>query len=354
MTCLADIYSGGVEAAEAILRDVYRVETTKALDPLDANDFITIVMRLSRALRRVSRPAEEAALRRALERLDVDWPNLSKAAQGQVVRAAREALRAVELQVLPRVDQLFEAEAEPIVGQARRSAVQRFGLRIAAELNATDLRTAKFVRESQANFVRDEYGRRRQSFSQKARSIVTSGLERGLGRDDIVAELTSVMPTEAFNRNETYWEVVAMVFTNRARSATQLVAFEDAGLESYRFEAVLDEATSEVCRFMHGKVFSVAAARSRIQEVERSRDPELIRDLQPFVQVGVGDDGSEVLFYEKGGRRRPVARVDESAVGHKDRVGEYSRGLSPERLEAAGLSVPPLHGRCRSTLIAET
>lgn len=346
-----DLFGAGADAAEDILREVYRVE--KALDPLDQGDFMTIVRRLSRALRGVAGPAEDAAMRHALERLDVDWPNLAPAARDQVVRAARQALRGVEDQVLPVVEQKFEAEAGRVVGRARQSAVRRFGLRIGADLTRTDERIAKFVRESQGNFVRDEYGRRREDFSRKARDIVTSGVERGLGRDDIVAELSGAMSRDAFDRSRDYWEVVSMVFTNRARTFTQVAAFEEAGIERYRFEAVLDEATSEVCRFMHGKVFTVEKAADRFREVERARDPELIREVQPFVQVGADREGNQVLFYERGDRRRAVAQVDEPGVGERDEVGRYSRALSPGQLEAAGVMVPPLHGRCRSTIVAE-
>jgi SPP1 gp7 family putative phage head morphogenesis protein len=346
-----DLYGAGADAAEEILRGVYRVE--KALDPLDRNDFMAIVRRLSRALAGVARPAEDAALRRAIERLDVDWPNLTPQARDQVVQAARQSLRTVEDQVLPQVEQLFEAEADRVVGRARRSVVRRFGLRIGADLTRTDERISRFVRESQGNFVRDEYGRRREEFSRRARDIVAAGVERGLGRDDIVGELSEVMGREAFDRSRDYWEVVSMVFTNRARTCTQLGAFEEAGIERFRFEAVLDEATSEVCRFMHGKVFTVERAMDRFREVERARDPELIREEQPFVQVGADDEGNEVLFYERGGRRRAVARVDEPAVGVRDQVGRYSKELSPAQLEAAGVTVPPLHGRCRSTIVTE-
>lgn len=144
-----------------------------------------------------------------------------------------------------------------------------------------------------------------------------------------------------------------MVFTNRARTYTQLGAFDEAGIERYRFDAILDEVTSEACRFLHGKVFTVERAIDRFRSVERARDPDVIRDAQPFVQVGTDREGNQVLFYERGDRRRAVAQVDEPAVGTRDEVGRYSRALSPTQLEAAGVTVPPIHGRCRSTIVAE-
>src|SRR5262245_2250562 len=99
-----ELYARGATAAEDLLRGVFRIE--KVLDPLDPRDFMLLVRRLSTALRGVARPAEEAALRRALDRLDVDWPHLSPQARSEVIRAARQALRAVEGQVLPQVEQL--------------------------------------------------------------------------------------------------------------------------------------------------------------------------------------------------------------------------------------------------------
>jgi PBSX family phage portal protein len=40
-----------------------------------------------------------------------------------------------------------------------------------------------------------------------------------------------------------------------------------------------------------------------------------------------------------------------TAAQHSDALFHYSRDLSPAQLEAAGVSVPPLHGRCRSTIV---
>ncbi len=125
------------------------------------------------------------------------------------------------------------------------------------------------------------------------------------------------------------------------------------GTHVARFDAVLDESTSTTCRFMHGRVFRVARAMRRFDDVEQAGEPEHIKDLQPWVQVGADDKGNPILFYKHAGRRHLVAHVDESAVGQADKVGSYSRALGAGQLEAAGLTTPPLHGRCRSTIVVE-
>lgn len=347
------LYGDAVTAAEDLLRGVYRLEVSKALDPLDKHDFLVIVQRLARALRGASGAAEAGALRRALDTLDVDWTKLTATARERVIRAAHHAMRDVAAQVLPRVDQIFEVEANRVVGSSRRSTARQFGLRLGASTSRTDARIAAFIRTSQGHFIRDEYGRRRDDLCEHARGIVAAGLEQGLGRDDIVRKLSADMATAAIGRGKAYWDTIAMSFANRGRTYTQLAAFDEAGVERFRFDAVLDESTSHQCRFMHGRVFSVGRAMQLFDEVEQASEPEHIKNLQPWVQVGADDAGNQVLYYQRAGRRHVVAQVDEGAVGQADRVGRYSRALTADQLEAAGVSTPPIHGRCRSVLTLE-
>lgn len=344
------LYSAAIDAADELLRDVYQLDVAKALDPLDRRDFLVIVERLGRALTGVSREAEAAALRKALATLDVDWPSLSSRAGDEVLRAARHAVAGLADHVLPRVEQVFEVEAKNVIERTRHSAVRQFKLDIAADTTRTDARIATFVRTSEAHFIRDEYGRRCDELGQRARDIVAAGLEQGLGRDDIAADLAAQL-APVISRGKPYWDIVATSFANRGRTYTQLAAFDEADVEQYRFEAVLDQVTSEVCRFMHGREFSVERARQRFEEVEEAGDPEAVTSLQPWMRIGADDAGNQVLYYERAGRRRMVARVDEPSVGASDRVGRYSSALSTDQLEAAGVTVPPLHGRCRSTIV---
>lgn len=345
------LYARGAAAAEAIVLQLGRMNISKALDPLDPNDFLVIVERLSAELRGATRAEEAGAMRSAVERLDVDWHNLSPAGRSAVVRAAKQALVPITDRVLPRLDHTFEARANSVVKDTRRATVRRFALKIDTSLSETDERIARSVRESQANFIRDEYGRRVEAFSERARQLVAQGLERGLGSGEIAHDLASTLTAEGARRSRSYWDVIAMVFANRARTSAQVSSFDEAGIERFRFEAILDSVTSRVCRFMHGRVFSVRRALERVRQVERLREPQRIRELQPFVQVGADGDGNQMLFYEKSGRRHAIARV-ESPSNEDDEVGTFSGALPTEELEDAGLSLPPLHGRCRSTIVS--
>ncbi len=70
----------GVEAADDILADVFRVPVVKVLNPLDAASFVTIIRRVARALRAEAGPIEQKAADRAAElAAGIDWPALSTA-----------------------------------------------------------------------------------------------------------------------------------------------------------------------------------------------------------------------------------------------------------------------------------
>jgi hypothetical protein len=86
-----------------------------------------------------------------------------------------------------------------------------------------------------------------------------------------------------------------MSFANRGWTYTQLSAFEDADVERYRFDAVLDEVTSHACRFIAGREFRVARAIQRFDDVENASHPKAIAELQPWMRVGADGAGNQVL-----------------------------------------------------------
>jgi len=335
--------------------EVPRAPIEKALDVLSPQGFLRAVYRISRALRSVTRGAEADAVRRAIERLDVDWPNLSPEAQAQVVRAANQALSDLPEIVLPQVDQIFSVEAKRVVLGTRASARRTFGLRIGTDLSKTDERIARYVHESQTNFIRDELGRRKKALSEKARSIVSDGIAQGLGRGDISQNLREAFQTTTIKRNAFYWDVVASAFVNRARTFSEMSSFTEAGITHYVITAVMDERTSDVCRFMDGKRFSVSTAVEQFQRVEQLRDPEQMKLLQPWLQIRQDSQGNRALFIPTESESVRAAIVEDSAElkGLKDNRGTFRSEMSNQKLESMNMSLPPFHGLCRTTVLPE-
>lgn len=348
----ADVYASGQRAASAILREVFRIDVVKALNPLNRRDFLVISNRLSSAMRRAGAP-ESVAMRAAIDSLDVDWPNLTVAQRDAIVRAARASIVRSAPQVLPQVSEVLEVEGERIVGATRSNARRRYAMNIAATTTALDRRVIRHVVDSQGNFVRNAIGERADVFSRQARSIVAQGLASGLGRDDITGRLSRELTASGFDRQRSYYQNVATIFANRSRTFGQLSSFNDAGIARFIFEAMLDEATSDICRFMHGKIFDVPLGLDLFSRVEGLADPLEIKTVQPFVRTRETPEGDQVLAFGVGEERTTVARIVESGVGRSDVVGRYADALSPVQLQAAGVTMPPLHGMCRSTIVPD-
>lgn len=349
----AGIFAAGAEAAEALLQNVYRIDVAKALDPLVDSDFMVICVRLAKALDKAVRGDEAVALRAAIEALDVDWVTMSEAGRDRVIQSARQQISVLPPVVAPKVEDVLRVRADSLISATKQGAIEKYGFSIAGDFDRYDRRTSDFLVRSHGLYIKDEYGRRADALDAYARKVVTDGLEAGLGSEDISAKLAKDVRLAYLGRVESYWEVIATAFANHARTATQINSFQEAGVITYKFVAVLDQVTTDICRYMDGRTFSTAEAAARQRQIETVEDPEEIKSLRPWVNRGVDGSGNDVLYYKKGEERITVARIEHSAVGLANAIGSFSHGLSDAQLEAAGLSIPPLHGRCRSTIIVD-
>lgn len=58
----------------------------------------------------------------------------------------------------------------------------------------------------------------------------------------------------------------------RGRSFAQLSAYTEAGIERYLIEAGIDECTTDICRVLHGKNFSMRRGLEAFERAEANRD----------------------------------------------------------------------------------
>lgn len=346
-------------AVSDILVTGFRVDVSKALNPLHPADYLTIVGRLSRALSRATADTETEILRKAVDNLDVDWPNLTAAARSRVIRATQEAVGSIPARVIPAVEARLRVSGPAAVRGARTGTREVLSAtlrsRIGVSLTERDRRIVDHLVGSQAHYVRDEYGRRVDAFSRRARDIVAGGLDQGLGRDEISTALGEAFTaTAGIQRSASYWSVIAGTFMNRSRTWGQLTSYEEAGIERYVFEAVLDERTTDQCAALHGRTFEVSAGIQRYETVAASSDPEAVIDVQPWLRVGKDDQGRRVLYtQDRAGSRTLVGVVTQSRVGSRDALPKLAGMKSTAQLQEMGLLAPPLHGACRSTIVAD-
>jgi len=342
-----------VQAVEAVLAHVWRIHATKALDPMDDADFLVISKRLADALKGATRETETDAIKRAIASLDVDWRALSSLERERIVRASRAALKQVPDKVIPRVEETLRASANRTIDGVKQKVSRDFGYAVSYDQNARDARIAERAAKSQGNFIRNEYGKREEAFSQRARQIVAEGLDAGHGRHEIGQRLKTELTAQGVNRSDAYWTMAAGVFVARARSYGAMSSYQQAGLTRYTILAVLDEVTTRQCRFMHNRTFSIARALETFDEVDAADDPEDVRYIQPWLRDGKDDEGQYLYVKNRDGSRTTVAREEQSGMGRVDDPGKFKQAMSDADLAKAGVMIPPFHANCRTTVVPD-
>ncbi|NNB92488.1 head morphogenesis protein [Corallococcus exiguus] len=340
-------------AADELVERCLGLPVAKAINLATRAGFDRAVALLAARLRRATGRADADAVREAIAVLDVDWSRTTAAERRRLVAEAMSATGRATAIVPARIEAPFNNAAQEVVAATRAEARRGQRLAIGAEFNALDQRVVAHVTRSQGNFVRDEYGRRIEGFGEEARRIVAAGLEEDLGRDDIAAGLERAARAALVDRAPLYWETVASAFISHGRSYAQMSSYAEAGIRQYRIEAVLDEQTTNICRYLHGKTLSVADALRRFDRIEQLEDPEAIKQAMPWVRESrAPETGRTRLYVDGGAGRTDLAEVARSALGTRDDRGDFRALASDSALNEVGIGFPPYHGLCRTTTLA--
>lgn len=338
------------EVADRVLDEYLRIGIAKALDLRTARGFDQAVARIANELRRRAGHSDGAAARAAISALDVDWSNTTAEQRRRLIARALAAARQRTAGVPAQVEVVFGNHAEAVVRAGREGARRDQPLSVRADFNAVDRRVIEHLRTSPTNYVRDEYGRRHEAFSERARQIVADGLEAGLGRDDLARDLAAAATGILTGRATWYWDVVAAAFVGRGRSLAQLSAYAEAGLARYRIVAVLDEVTTPTCRFLDGKTFSVSRGIELFDRTEAT--PDQLNELNPWIREGRDPAGGQrSLYIRRGDERIMLARIERAGAGRRDDAGALAGVLDERELGELGIGFPPYHGLCRTTTI---
>lgn len=355
---VAIIYKGTIrlESGSWLWPIPYReVRAVSKIDnPLSRAGFARIVDDLLLSLLRSGSAAEREILQGSSSALNRRWPTLSPAELSEAL--ADLSNRISQAPLLKKHRQRMIASLGRATEEVARLSKRIAGPAVELTLTADQSDIARHIGQDAMVFVTDEYGRRAAKLSQEARALIASGIEQGLSRTDIAADIGSAFQGRLSGRSESYYEVVASSAASRARSYGQLLGYREAEIAMYQWESVLDQATCSICRFLHGQTFPVSSSLNRLEGAVRNPDPEAgVNDLPWYRVVGgtstpEGLQGGEIYVAPRRGPLGPrVATVRESAVGQADRTGTYTRHASP--MSVGGSTMPPAHGRCRCTTI---
>jgi hypothetical protein len=359
----AHIYQGAVRTSSGhwlwpIATEV--VEVCKADEPLTREGFGVLVRRLFRNTSETASVAERRALGRVIRELrNKPWPDLNQEEIEAVVGAAGRAISGIGGGAAFRRE--MASHLDDLVERTVVASMTGVAPNIAGMLTADQSAMAARIARDPLVFMAGRYGRVGSRFERLAQREIARGVRVGLSEREIGRRLAAnANMAIGVGRSASYYGIVANAAIGRARSFGQMVGYQEAGFEMYRWEAVMDQRTCEVCRFLDGQEFPVSSGLGRFSAARRQRDPEraVRENFNWYRLVGSteSDDGYRsggVIHVgppQRGAEVGPaVATVRESAVGQVDRPGTFRRHRGA--LGAGGTISPPAHGNCRCTTV---
>ena len=136
---------------------------------------------------------------------------------------------------------------------------------------------------------------------------------------DILAGTYEIPPgylPRSYIRAEAYWQGLATNAITRATVFGSIEPMVQAEVTEYEILNPMDDRTSPICRHLHGKKFSIEHAVKLRDDVLDAKTPEDIKTIHPWPKLREIED------------------------------------LDTEQLAAKGLSLPPYHFHCRTTIVA--
>ena len=336
--------SGGMPVFESF----GRVLTEKA-DPLSTAAFEEWAEAMTSGMTSVSRADLAALGTEALEHLSINFGGASvneidRALLGyrtSIASPTNRMMAAQRLEISKTLRRVIRGTGERV----RRMPRVRQGLATGFKVN--DSEVSRLLSQHHSFWVRDRHGQISETMSARARGIISAGVERGAGRQEIGRELARM--TGDGLRQPHYYQTVAANHVARARSYTTGASYRAAGIEFYRIEAVLDDRTTHQCEFLHEKVLPTGPAVGRLERAMADSNPESILVNQPFIR----DAGNRLTIPDGKGGQATVARIDQRSSGASPSgiSSVFSGAMSQSDLVSHAVGFPPYHHQCRTTTV---
>lgn len=162
-----------------------------------------------------------------------------------------------------------------------------------------------------AKYYTNEY------FNRQVMPALITSVEKALSGDQAGAKAGYMMVRGVLDtrlKSVPYWHTVASAAASRSYHYGMLRAGDALGKTTYRFVAVMDERTTEICRSLHLKEWAIYDAIDLIERIAAAEDPEEVKTISPWLKPA-------------------------DIAGKNDR-----------EIRDMGIFVPPLHAKCRSTI----
>jgi len=293
---------------------------TKAVDPLEPE---SILLEEKKTVKNIieKNSKQDAKTVKQLNKIVSDIDYDSEESINSAIKKTDKVIKNHGKLVAPQASGILEDDSEVYYKKVSNKLATDFGT--ASSFIQADEELIKIINNWNETFIGDNY---RNNVTNQVNNIIRDTIKRdggAMSRGQLTSELTSRMKRTV--RNENYWNTVASSVLNNSRSASSLRFYDGAGISKYEVLSVLDEITSNICRNMHGRIFSVSNGLKAYEKLSNAETAEEAKDVMPWMSTNKEE---EVLLR-----------------------GSDIRTLSNAELQAKGVSTPPYHGKCRTTIV---
>lgn len=181
---------------------------------------------------------------------------------------------------------------------------------LAKSFNVVDHKAVSWLHQHHMYWSLNRYDNH---FTERIKELGKEAIEKGMSRVKAGKFFEQTIGREVV-RNKGYWELTADAITTRSRSFGTVEGLVKAGATKYVWDSVMDHRTSDICLELNGRVFEVSRAIEVRDKIIAAKTPEEAKEISPWIP--------ENKFKE----------------------------MSFEEIKAAGVVLPPAHGRCRARI----
>ena len=228
------------------------------------------------------------------------------------------------------VQQLIAATSALYMAE-KGTMAKTFGIKYA--LNQVDQNAVQALAREQVWWIGDFYN---DALSKRVRDITTrvmleSGYSRTVAAGELekqlakelglaagASTLADLVPSTFPGSVRSYFKGLAGTIQNRAANFGRISTFTQAGVATYKIEAVMDQRTSEICRLMDGQTFDIQVAQTYMDDyLGANNKADALKTVQWKSPTDI-------------------------------------KGMDESQLAKAGMALPPYHFRCRTVVVVHS
>jgi len=295
--------------------------------------------------RKVTAPLLEKHLKKEVGKLKNITPEAWKKAMDNVTKKVVDKLSVQKITDAwkPRMQVTLENTATG----TKTALKDTFGIDLRTSLSMEESKAISTLTQHQGWHLKDNMGKRSAALTKKGLRIIENGMKQGLAQQTIARDLQK-LPGLWDQYGVNYARAAASTAVNRARTYAEVTGYTEAGIELLEVQAVLDERTTDQCRYMDGKIIEVRKAEGNIYRA-MSASPGTIQQAAPFLRTWREEGMQPGRYYIGPEGGSAIGMITRSGVGAADDRGEYKTFVPDSQLpEVANIGPPPYHHQCRS------